>query len=54
MSDKSNPPDHPVDPLQPGSVPFSKPPRPKAPDAEGADNKDEKTPERGESTKKDH
>lgn len=33
MADKTNPPEHPVDPLQPGTVPFSPPPRPKAPDA---------------------
>ena len=42
MSDKTNPPDHPVDPLQPGSVPFSKPPRPKAPDAGDTGKEDEK------------
>ena len=48
MADKSNPPDHPVDPLQPGTVPFSDPPRPKAPDAGDADHeenhKDKKPP----------
>lgn len=46
MSDKTNPPDHPVDPLQPGSVPFSKPPRPKAPDAGDADTKDDDKPKK--------
>lgn len=48
MADKSNPPDLPFDPLQPGKVPFSDPPRPKAPDAGDADHeenhKDKKPP----------
>ncbi len=39
MADKTNPPEHPVDPLNPATVPFSAPPRPKAPDANGEKQK---------------